>query len=62
MVGSCVWVLVREYNIPHISEDILSKLRDFYRPHNKLFEEITGQKFDWSLDLSTVMTIGNFRK
>ena len=33
---------------PHISEEILNKVRDFYRPHNKLFEEITGQKFDWS--------------
>ena len=33
---------------PHISKDILNKLRDFYRPHNKLFEEISGQTFDWS--------------
>ena len=33
---------------PDIRENILNKLRDFYRPHNKLFEEITGQTFDWA--------------
>ena len=33
---------------PDIRGNILNKLRDFYRPHNKLFEEITGQTFDWA--------------
>ena len=30
-----------------ISDEILGKLSDFYRPHNQMLEEYIGTKFDW---------------
>ncbi|KAI5090083.1 heparan sulfate glucosamine 3-O-sulfotransferase 3B1, partial [Silurus meridionalis] len=32
---------------PHISPDVLYKLRDFYRPFNLKFYQMTGQDFGW---------------
>ncbi|XP_028310118.1 heparan sulfate glucosamine 3-O-sulfotransferase 6-like [Gouania willdenowi] len=32
---------------PHIPTDILQRLRDFYRPFNHRFYEMTGQNFGW---------------
>ncbi|XP_071852995.1 heparan sulfate glucosamine 3-O-sulfotransferase 6-like [Apostichopus japonicus] len=33
---------------PEISGEVVQKLRDFYRPHNRRFEELTGMNFSWS--------------
>ena len=32
---------------PDIEEDLLSKLRKFFTPHNELFYNMTGRQFDW---------------
>ncbi|GAV00026.1 hypothetical protein RvY_10940 [Ramazzottius varieornatus] len=32
---------------PFVNEDVLQKLNDFFRPHNELFYEMIGQRFDW---------------
>jgi len=33
---------------PHVDADVLSRLRDFYRPHNEQFYAMTGVDFGWN--------------
>ena len=33
---------------PHVDADVLSRLRDFYRPHNEQFYAVTGVDFGWN--------------
>lgn len=33
---------------PEPNETVIKKMRDFFRPHNKRFEELTGMKFEWT--------------
>ena len=33
---------------PHIDEKVLQRLRDFFRPFNQKFYQMTGQDFGWS--------------
>ena len=32
---------------PQVDADLLSRLSDFYRPHNQRLEEFLGRKFNW---------------
>lgn len=32
---------------PHIDSDVIERLRQFYRPHNRLFYAMTGVDFGW---------------
>jgi hypothetical protein len=32
---------------PQLKPSVLQKLQDFFRPHNKLFYQLTGQQFEW---------------
>ncbi len=40
----------KKFNVtshPPISDDLYSKLKEFYRPYNQELEEYLGMKFDW---------------